>query len=168
MKEDRKRELIELVDRECKKKFILTTSRIWGLFGLGVTILAIIIVTNFFSVIFNEVVQQMIELPEDAQTEYIIRQSFILMAFAISGVGFFISLAKFFEVEKSTVKKEIVESYFKRLSKREDVERKEKPFLKVLIKMKCSQFDISLAEVYGESKSLFEDKALLKRLYEMT
>ena len=157
MKEERKRELIELVDEECKNRAftLLSFSRIaWAassILIIGLLIWLLLLLRNIVSTYFPE-------LTPEAQLG-----SFL----AYAGLGTailrtLISLYQSSQSKTSTINEQ-VDYYYRKLSGR--VEETERPYLRALIKMKCSNFDFRLSQIYREDKSLFDDKVLLKRLY---
>lgn len=158
MDEEHKIKLIKLVDRECKRRVftLLSFSRIvWkasSILIIGLLIWLLLVLTNIVSTYFPE-------LKPEAQLGY-------FLAYAALGIAILrvvISLYQSSQSEISMVNEQI-NHYFKKLSAK--IEHKDKPLLKALIKMKCREFDFSLSDLYEEDKSLFDDKVLLKRLYE--
>ena len=153
LNEERIRKLIELVDSECKKKRLLKRDAFQLILVGAVGVMATYM---YMSIDFSG-------YETTLPSEVIVALNVAYTALIISAVQLFYSALRF--VHLSTVN-EWTDWNFKKLSKREEVEEKEKPFLKALIKMKCREFGFCLLDIYEENPTLFEDDILLKKLYE--
>lgn len=97
-----------------------------------------------------------------------------MVALTIAGGSFIINLTRDISPlhvgEFSKEEKEYVTNrYFKSLKEeymRKEYEKEDLPLLKALISMKCKQPNIDLKIIYKKDASIFEEKRLLKSLYE--
>jgi hypothetical protein len=70
---------------------------------------------------------------------------------------------------RSSSSEELAVHYYGKLSKDPNITINDKPYLKALIKMKCSGFDLLLWDIYQNciriNSNLFSEESLLKSIY---
>jgi len=160
-----KKELIDLVDRECKKKSFTPCRIISIVVQIAFSLIVIILLIYLLWLIRDTVLMYALELPEDARIGYLVGQLLTFGAISIAIIGIIVSFSLNLKLNKSTID-ELVDWYYKKLLKVHCyIEAKDRPILKALIKMKYAEFDFSLSEICQRNPLLFEDEVLLKNLY---
>lgn len=162
--QERIRKLLMRVDTECKKKRYTPTAIVKFVIGIGFLIFIIILLTFFLTVLVSAIAIYSSTLSAEARNSYLMSQIAALAALSLSTITIVISIP--LELKESSAE-ELANWYYGRLVKKLE-NKHDKPYLKALIKMKCNEFDISLLEIYDnpENRFLFENEALLKKLYE--
>ena len=162
MKEEQKRKLIEKVDTKCKKIRFIPKDKIAIALQVGFFIFVACLLIYLLILVVYMLVLSAIPLPKEEQMSYYAVQVIAYLALGVSIMSFMSSFP--LRIGKSTVN-ELVDWYYRKLEN--EVEEKERPLLKALIKMKCREFGFTLLDIYEENPTLFEDDILLKKLYEV-
>ena len=165
-----RKELIDIVDKDCRKKRFTPRDEIVVIISFVVFLSFGLILIYYVSLIGYNLLNYAMTLPKNAQLSFLVGQSPSFAALGIAVLAIIVSYPSKFRFSS---KEDLADWYFGELVKKYAtkapfIKYNEKPFLKALIKMKCAEFQVSLVELYGvqDNRWLFSKKALLGRLYE--
>jgi hypothetical protein len=162
--------LIRLVDLQCTKKR-LTTRKLVGIIVMVAIYSAIFILLAYLSLnVGIGILSYALTLPSEQGSAFLAGQLASYAALTVGIAAILLSLmspsSNLFSPSSSS---ELAEHYYNRLLKNPTVTTNDKAYLKVLVRMKCDEFDISLWEIYQNSirlkSNLFSEESLLRSLY---
>lgn len=161
--------LIKLVDAECKKR-TFTTQRKIGIIISVIVFVSIFALLAYMNLIVGvSILSYASTLPtEQEKGNFLVTQLPSYFAVTLSVVALILSYPRDFT--RSSTVEELSESYYGVLSKKAEITADDRPYLKALINMKCSNFDLSLRETYENcvriNSDIFSQESLLKSLYQ--
>ncbi len=162
MEENRKIEIIELVDKGCEER-VVTFEEIWNTIRSIIFVVVIILLGYFLFLMKDIIFAYASTLPENEVSEYLVSKLLVFAALVVSFSSLFISLSvSIFKISRRRTSPQI-EYYYKKMENR--VTKSEQPILKSLIRMKCMNRQLDLIDSYRIDPSIFSDQALLTRLY---
>ena len=155
-------EMIKTVDSRCKKKRFTRSGLILFIFGIAVMLIMFSLMIYILIRLYEIVLLFATAIPEEEKMGYLATNAVALVALSIAMVQ---GILAFPALKKSSVR-DLTNEYYKELST--DYGENDRPYLKALIRMKCSEFDVRLLRLYENKKtrSLFEDSELIEQLYE--
>src|SRR4030066_825423 len=160
--------LIKIVDSQCKKKRLTIQKKI-GIIVIVAIYLAIFALLGYLNLnVGVGILSYALTLPAEQRNAFLAGQLAAYAALTVSIGSILFSLmspsSNLFSPSSSA---ELAEDYNNRLLKNPDETPNDKPYLKVLIRMKCAEFDMSLWEIYQNSirlnSEIFSEKSLLEK-----
>lgn len=155
-------DMIRLVDSRCRKKRFTRSGLILFLVGIAAMLTMFCLMIYLLLRLYEIVLLFAPAIPEGEKIGYLTTNVVALLALSIAMARCILA----FPAQKQSSVRDLTNDYYKKLSS--DHDENDRPYLKALIKMKCSEFDVNLLRLYEneETRSLFEGSELIKQLYE--
>jgi hypothetical protein len=163
--------LVEKVEHECKrkpftnKKLVMFFAIILFYFFVGAAL-----VYQLISVLSAIGSYAQILQTDETRLQYLAEQLTTFSALSVSVIAIEVSIVPVVLAFPRTTKADFANWYYngdwihQGLSK--NMSERDRPYLKALINMKCKEYDVNLSHLFHTYPELFEEKTLLRRLYE--